>query len=369
MSEEHDDELDLLPEETDSDNEDAVDGLEIDASQSDEIRRIFGTTLPQYLEPVEEMLEQILTGKPSGDTVSALAGTLVSLSQAAARVGFDEVVQQLDRFHDMVTPLGEQSKAVSRAKREAILGALFDLKDLAQRLSGEDAPEEDTERSPTIFQALKDAEDIGEEVLQKLSSAGLTRVDQLRQARPDEVAAVTGLDAAAVRRLLDRVLGGPGEGAHVEQLPLGPDALENVLQRKLRAQVEAEAAVEEARAKIQRLRTGVKRARERLTELSQRSKELAAERARAVKERAGRAEELLEARQARDALELRYARQADALREDNEQLLEVRRRRQQLTRRDTALDDEVDQLVSRVRGLLDRVNERGARRIDGTQKR
>jgi uncharacterized coiled-coil protein SlyX len=379
MSEEHseprelqDDELELLPEETDSDT-DAGDGLEIDASQTEEIRRIFGTTLPQYLEPVEEMLEQILTGKPSPDTVSALAGTLVSLSQAASRVGFDEVVQQLDRFHDRVTALGERKRAASRGDRETILGALFDLKDMAQRLSGGDAGT--SERSPTIFQALRGAEDIGEDVLQKLSAAGLTRVEQLRQARPDEVAAVTGLDAGAVQRLLDRVLAlddtAPGAtegGARVEQLPLGADALEKVLERKLGEQVEAEAALEEARDRIQRLRAGVKRARRRLKELSQRSRDLDAERADVARQRAHRAEALSEARQARDALELRYARQADALREHNEQLLELRRRRQQLSRHDATLDEEVEQLVSRVRGLLDRVNERG-RRLDGTQKR
>jgi hypothetical protein len=127
-------EIDLLPEEAGEIADDAGDGLEIDARQSEEIRRIFGTTLPQYLEPVEEMVQQILTEKPAEETVDALLGTLSSLGQAASRVGFEEVVVQLERFRETVAGLGEELDGpVAREKREGILGGLLDLKDLRGR--------------------------------------------------------------------------------------------------------------------------------------------------------------------------------------------------------------------------------------------
>ena len=40
-------------------DEGGADGLELDDQQANEIRNIFLTTLPQYLEPVEEMLDQL----------------------------------------------------------------------------------------------------------------------------------------------------------------------------------------------------------------------------------------------------------------------------------------------------------------------
>ena len=54
-------------------------GLEIDERQIREMRAIFGTSLPQYLEPLEQMANGILSGTAEADVVEgfrAAAGSL-----------------------------------------------------------------------------------------------------------------------------------------------------------------------------------------------------------------------------------------------------------------------------------------------------
>ena len=412
MSQEHPrtrpptDELDILPEEFEETTDDQGDGLEIDASQSEEIQRIFGTTLPQYLEPVEEMVEQILADSASGDTVTALAGTLASLSQAAARVGFEQVVGQLDRFHHLVLDLGDEAEHKDvAATHAAIQATLAELQRMAGQLAGGESPDQ-ADRCPTIFQAMQDrgigpAELGGQDVLHKLSAAGVTRVDQLREARPDEVAAVSGLELELVQRLIARLLSpdavtpsdasapdpsgaeaatsevsapaasGPEAVASEASAPAASDdqTPEAALRRQLRAQVEAEAGLEEIRARLSRLRASVKRRHAELQRLEQHTGDLDERCVQIAKKRARRSEELIEVRQIRDALEIKYARNAEDLHRRHQRLVELRLRHQQLTRSDTALDREVDRLVARVRGVLGRVAERGAGRPIGTMKR
>ena len=50
-------------------------------------------------------------------------------------------------------------------------------------------------RAQTIIAAFKHVEGIDRAVLEKLTAAGLVTVDQIEMARPDEIAAVTGLFA------------------------------------------------------------------------------------------------------------------------------------------------------------------------------
>jgi hypothetical protein len=357
-------ELDLLPEEAGEVAEDAGDGLEIDDRQSEEIRSIFGTTLPQYLEPVEEMVQQILTDTPARDTIDALLGTLSSLGQAASRVGFEEVVVQLDRFRETITGLGEELEGpVSREEREAILGGLIDLKDLAQQICGPIGAVAEGERGATVFQALKEVEGLGDAVLQKLSAAGLTRVDQLREARPDEIAAVTGLEPEVVQQLLLHVgapLPSSDDGAAIEELPLGPGSLEKVLQNRLKQQVEAETAVEEVRAEVQRLRAAVSRQRAALRSSRRKRDELAEELSRTADRRDGREARLEKVLAERAELARRSVEMAEQLRRQEARLMELRQRRQRLARQDTEFGEDLEQLMTRVRGVL----ERGARRIE-----
>jgi hypothetical protein len=354
----------FLLEEVDEEQEDAGDGLELDDRQSDEIRRIFAATLPQYLEPVEEMTAQVLKNGAAADTIEALQGTLSSLTVAATRVGFDPVVESLTAFVEQIKRLSElDGEAVPQEVRETILGDLIDLKDLARELGGDDA--EQPESAGTIYQALRDCTDLDQSILPRLSAAGLTRVEQLTMANPDEIAAVTGLDLEVVAQLLRRVTGEPepepsqhedvSAGTNVEELSLDPGDLRRVLEQKLRQQVEAEAAIEELRAEIGRQRAEKQEQREALRAARQAREALRVELAETTGELRQRRACLTQVEVGRRGRLRRYESAAEEVKTQEFRLQRVKSRLERITQTDEALGDDVEALTTRVKRLLSRV--------------
>jgi chorismate mutase len=245
----------VLPEADASfDVEESEYGLDVDERQSSEIREIFGTAFPQYLQPVEETLQQILADRADVESLETLDGMLTSLETASARMGFDSVETILQRLHGRMNQIRSDPTAeVSRESREDILGDLMDLKDLAEKMGGKVATPDEAQ-SQTLFSVLKNREGVGDLVLRRLSSAGVITVDQLLMARPDEIAAVAGLDLPLVKKL--QALLSPGNTdvpavAPVDgKAPSGLETLHEQVLQQLRAEVDAEAAIEELKAKI-----------------------------------------------------------------------------------------------------------------------
>ena len=136
-------------------------------------------------------------------------------------------------------------------------------------MGGEAAP---GERQETIFSALKNKEGIGDLVLRRLGAAGLTTVNQLRMAQPEEIAQVSGLDLKIVRNIL-RLLSDDVPEEVPEDVPEEVRSLHEEVLQKLRAEVEAEASVEDLKAEVRRLRSLVSEHRAELRTLDNSRKE------------------------------------------------------------------------------------------------
>jgi hypothetical protein len=251
--------------------------LEVDDHQSEEIREIFGTSFPQYLQPVEEIIEQVLSGKGDTESLEALDGMLSSLETASLQMGFEDVHKLLNHLHQQVSELDVSSGGpVPADVREVILGDVLELRDLADKMSGGRA--ESGERQNTIFTALKGKEGIGDLVLRRLSAAGLVTVEQLLMAKPDEIAAVTGLGPDIVENLLkvlaeeESPAAPPREPQAVDKaagMPAEVESLHEQVLKKLRAEVEAESFVEELKTEVRRLRSRVSKRRAQLNSLDE----------------------------------------------------------------------------------------------------
>ena len=246
-------------------------GLETDDRQANEIQEIFGTTLPQYLEPVEEIVEQIFTGKGDAESVEALTSMLTSLMAAAEQMGFEEVRNLLRQLHRHILSIDPDfSKAVPDDLRQDILGDLFDLKDIAEQMGGGSGLQnaKPQVRSRTIVEALKNKDGVGKLVLKRLSAAGLVTVDQLKMARPEEIAAVSGLELKTVLALLKQLgdfgqadapvkrrdATSPDEAAGDALEKSKIEALHEQILKRLREETELEAEVQSLKAEIRALR-------------------------------------------------------------------------------------------------------------------
>lgn len=245
--------------------------LELDAFQATEIRTIFLTTLPDYLDPVRQMLEQLLSADNAAEMRQALDTTLESIQTAASRVQIDDVSEVV---RQMRAQLSEQGP-ISEEKRESLWAGLSRIEQIAAEVATGDA----RPHSETIVSALARAGGIDEGVLEKLTAAGLVTVDQIRMADPKEIMAVSGLPAAIVERLIAAVaekapapVDPPPQASpsppppHRQGQPEGaPAAPEERLETLLRQQVESELDIEQRRAQLLRLRTNLHDLREQLT--------------------------------------------------------------------------------------------------------
>jgi hypothetical protein len=187
---------DVLIEETASSGDDTTGGgLELDAQQAAEIRRIFLTSLPDYLVPMKEMVAR-LSAEPdeTGEIRGGLAKTIASVAAAAARMKLDDVTKSMEALREDVVLFGDPSEP-QEALRERITSALGALERLAGSAGSSVRPES---RSETLVAVLQGAPGIDNAILQKLLAAGVVYVDQVLEAEPKEVAMVSGLDANTV---------------------------------------------------------------------------------------------------------------------------------------------------------------------------
>ena len=192
--------LDILEEGVYADDE--GDGLELDESQAREIRHVFLTTLPQYLEPVEQMLEQLLADGADAGVLDALETTLSSIGAAAARLGIEDICDALEIIGEQVTQLHEQGWSDPELRR-AVMASLRRIERIAAGTVGDSIALEgelpEKKRGETLVTAFRDIEGIDPSALQRLTAAGIVSVDQLQMARPHEIVAVSGLSARGRR--------------------------------------------------------------------------------------------------------------------------------------------------------------------------
>jgi hypothetical protein len=257
-----------------SGDDDSGSHLEIDDFQSNEIRQIFLTTLPDYLEPVRQMVEQLLAGGEGRDLLlQTLDKTLASISTAATRIEIHDVSAVVERSRARLARVEETDDMELRAD---IFGDLREIEQMVSAVSGQAPPAGGS--SQTLVAAFSELKDVDRSALQSLTAAGLVTVEQLQMAERSEVVAVTGLDPSVVEAIMAAV----GRSSHAPRpaLPSPPerstatDPLEAELATKLGAQVEAEVQIDEVRGDILELRTRLATLADELAASERRRREL-----------------------------------------------------------------------------------------------
>ena len=251
-------------------------GLEIDERQVREMRSIFGASLPQYIEPLEQTAHHIISRNADADVVRTFSASAASLREAAEKLGFADVAGMISELEDSVIRVASEPGEVPRDSRLAVLGLLDDLRRLGEQLGG---PQERV-HGTSLVERLAGMPDAGPIVIQ-LARAGLVLDEQLLAGRPDEIAAVSGLAAPIVARVLAWLRGEPAlEAVAPPPAPAapplravgdaearrddGPMSADEKLARELAA---LEAAGARLEARLEEVRIDLGRGRERLESL------------------------------------------------------------------------------------------------------
>lgn len=267
---------------------DAQDGLlEADERESAEIKQIFGTTLPQYLKPVEEMLEQILVGQCNTESLDALSGMIESLLNASSKMGLTNVQEVLSRMNDRILLL-EDGQPVDAKLREEFFSDLYILDELAREMGNLEDQPKDSHPGKSLFEVLRNKEGLQASALKKLNTAGIVTTQQFLMARPDEIVAVSGMTIDQVNKIAEIIASDvdlaerpevSGESRTQKQpkdsaVDSVPDlaaessseleALHQQVLISLRKEVELESYIEELRSELRQMRPRVVKYHEEL---------------------------------------------------------------------------------------------------------
>jgi hypothetical protein len=347
---------------------DGTGGLELDARQAHEVQSVFLTALPQYLEPIEQMLDQLVAvGDPKGETRQALSATLSSLSAAASRVSLSEVYERLEAMSERALMFQSVAGPLPKETTQPLYDELKTIRAIAQGDTPDVAASSAAPQSQTIFAALRGVEGIDDSSLARLTSAGLVNVDQLRVASADEIVAVTGLDPRTVEGILAAVGQRPAAAplpesepaasttpSNLIELPLGVEALREQIREQLRVQVDTEAALFEARAEVQRLGAPLSELRNELADAMRRKDRLQCELTRLDGEQATRAAALEKVKEDWHTWQQRTLTAAGALRTQQRELTDLRQEHEDSIRLQHQLQQELAGLMDRVQGVLGR---------------
>jgi hypothetical protein len=336
--------------------------LEIDDFQTQEIRQIFLTTLPDYLEPVRQMTAQLFSGTDGQEEVrKALDTTLGSIAVAASRVEINDVCATVERLRAELGRFGQVDEAQTR---EAVARGLREIEQLAAAAGVR--PEAARVGAPvqTIVQAFDRIQHIDRSVLRRLTAAGLVSVQQIRMARPDEIVAVTGLSPAVVDALV-AALGSDADSRAPStcaepSVPSAADPLQAELAQSLRVQVDTEVQLDELRGEILQRRLSVAALSEEASTAEQRCGELRQQLLRSRKEGADRLATLASARAQRAKLERRQAEQKDAVVRAEQKLIELERERASEEQAQGLTAESLGTLVSRLRRMVEQASAAGA---------
>lgn len=374
--------------EGDEHDEDDDEGLELDESQSVEIRKIFLITLPQYLEPVEQMIDVLMQpGSSDEATFQTLATTLASISAAADRVGITDVLNEIDNMRGLLHELQDADESEREATEQALLQSLAAIQAISESAGGASRAPDGDEARETIFSALHGVPGVDPAALKKLTAAGLVNLEQLRIARPDEVVAVTGLSEDVVDAILKAVgsvhAPEPSTPKRSAEIPAPPkqrpvirvkpkddDARVNLLSRSadddaqtsdlkdeleqsLRRQIDSETSLDELRVLAQRKRQEAVSLRQELEELRLHRDALQAALEPLLPKNVEALEVLSDLRDRNQALNQQFDLTSRTYERRREQLATLERRHDELARiRDQELSQLVD-LRARLERMLD----------------
>ena len=338
-----------------------ADGLELDERQIQEMRSIFATSLPQYVDPLEQLCHQLLSG--GGEEIFAsFRAAATSLREAADTMSFTAVSDILLRLENAVAQLPTRGgAAINRDAREAVLGLILDLRQLSEELGAS----HEAIKGRALVERLAGLPGAAE-IAARLARAGLVLDVQLHGARPDEIVAVSGLARAQVDAVLawlaahpvDDATGAPGgsapaaaaRGGHAADAAsprgataAGAGAADDEAQRLADEIAALLAAIDRLGARLDEARVDAARSRTRSDNLKARRRAIAAE----VERRRRSNEELERWLTAATALQARLLSQRDlyaGARRDSEHRLEQRRRR--LAELVHSVGEQQDELIS-----------------------
>lgn len=170
------------------------------------VRELFAELAANHMRHVRDFMIDVKWGEATREWIEICVPAVTSLRRAAERLELAELALGLDRFGAQLRATGSDPEAPRTLEGEAKERLLDEYGQLVALLPQAFALDRDrSQREAVIIQSLcLSVPDVRKVTIDKLHAAGLTSLQTLFAAKPDEIAQVAGIPEALAARIVER---------------------------------------------------------------------------------------------------------------------------------------------------------------------
>jgi hypothetical protein len=169
-----------------------------------EVRELFASLAANHMRQVREFMIGVKWGEAPRDWIPICEPAVGSLLRAAKEMDLADLCVALDGYREALARAAETSDAtIAESTRVSLMTAYAKLADLMPQAFGLDG-ERGRRETIIVHALLQQVPDVRKVTIDKIYAAGLTNLDNLFLARPDEISATTGIGENLASRIVER---------------------------------------------------------------------------------------------------------------------------------------------------------------------
>jgi hypothetical protein len=170
----------------------------------EEVRKLFAQLAANHMRQVRDFMIDLRWGQATVDWLSVCEPSVQSLRRAADKLEFSALSSALEAFGEALgAARAAGGRTIEAEARDALLAR---YEELGNHMPGAFALDMDrSQREAVILQSLlMQVPDVKKVTIDKLYAAGLTTLETMYLAKPDDVAATTGLSIGLAEQIVQR---------------------------------------------------------------------------------------------------------------------------------------------------------------------
>ncbi|MBN2381598.1 hypothetical protein JXQ70_01825 [bacterium] len=175
------------------------------ARDKDETRELFAQIAVNYIRPLKQFMFELSRGSASSDWIPICLPAVQSLISAMMNMKLTEEAEVLDIFKLFLEELQSRDlRVISGDSQQVALDLYSHLEEILPQtfLLGDEGLQRE---GIIIFSLMKQIPEVGKVTLDKLIAAGLSTLDMLYLATPDDLARTTGIPLRISERICEKI--------------------------------------------------------------------------------------------------------------------------------------------------------------------
>ncbi|MET0593200.1 MAG: helix-hairpin-helix domain-containing protein, partial [Polyangiaceae bacterium] len=170
-----------------------------------ELRELFGSLAANHMQQVRDFMIGVRWGEAPRDWIPICEPAVASLLRAAKEMDLLDLVRGLEGYRDALTRAADTTGAtIAGTARDGLIAAYGKLADVMPEAFGLDG-ERGRREAIIVHALLQQVPEVRKITIDKIYAAGLASLDNLFLAKPDEIAATTGMSESLAERIVEKV--------------------------------------------------------------------------------------------------------------------------------------------------------------------